>query len=92
MIFILAFGAELEWCFGFGLDPQLTHNENVIRVTVSTMEALRNTDTVKVNPSSKNEINLVPMLRPGMTPRYLVLILQGKEGVCYCKVIDGAEP
>ena len=40
-----------------------------------------NTDTVKVNPSRQNEINLVTVLRPGMTPRYLVLILQGKEDV-----------
>ena len=76
----------------FGLDAQVTHNENMIRFTIRTMEAPRNTDsTVKVNPSCQNEINLVPMLRPGMTPRYLVSILQGKESVCYCKIIDGLE-
>ena len=74
-----------------GLDAQLKHNKSMICVTVRTMGAPRNTDTVKVSPSRQNEINLVPMLRPGMTPRYLVLILQGKEGVCYCKIIDGAE-
>ena len=48
------------------LDAQLTHNESMIRFTVRTMEAPSNTDTVKVNPSCQNEMNLVPM--PGMTP------------------------
>ena len=74
-----------------GLDAQLIPNESVIRVTVCTMEAPRNTDTVKVNPSRQNEINLVSMLRPGMTPQCLALILQGKEGICYRKIIEGAD-
>ena len=74
-----------------GLGVQLIHSETMIRVTVHIIEAPRNTDTVKVSPSCQNEINLVLMLRPWMTLRRLVLILQGKEGVCYCKVIDGAE-
>ena len=51
-----------------GLDAQLTHNVSMICVTVRTVEASHNTDTVKVNPSCQNEINLVPVLRPGMTP------------------------
>ena len=74
-----------------GLDAQLTHNESMISITVCTMEALCDTDTLKVNPSCQNDINLVAMLRPGMTPWYLVLILQSKGGVCYCKITDGAE-
>ena len=73
-----------------GLDDQLTHSESMTRVTVRTMEAPRNTHTVKVKPTCQNEISKVPMLRPGMTPRHLMLILQGKDGVCYCKIIDGA--
>ena len=90
LTFILGFGAGLEWCFGLALTHNLQREYGPCH-TVCTMEAPRNTDTVKVNPSRQNEINLVPMLRPGMTPRYLVLILQGKEGVCYCKITDGAE-
>ena len=41
---------------GLGLDAQLTNNKSMICVTVRTMEAPRNTDTVKVNSSSQNEI------------------------------------
>ena len=52
-----------------GLDTPLTHNDSMISITVRTMEAPCNTDTVKVNASCQNEINLVAMLRPGKTPR-----------------------
>ena len=48
-----------------GLDSQLTLNESMIRVTVRTVETPRNTDTVQVNPSCQNEINLVPIVGLG---------------------------
>ena len=58
-------------------DALLTHNKSMIHVTVRIIEAPRNTDAAKVNPLCQNEIILVPMLRPGMTRRYFVLILLG---------------
>jgi hypothetical protein len=62
----------------------------VIVFAVSTMVTARAKHMVQRCSSSDDEVQLVPVLRHGMSPRHSVVGLGVIEGVGDCEIIEGA--
>ena len=62
-------------------ETHLAGDQRVISVTVSTMEAARDQHLVQQGPSGDDEVQLVPVARPGVPPGHPVVGFGGEEGV-----------
>ena len=63
-----------------GLELDSTAYKGVVSVAVSTLVAASQLDMAQVSASREHKVKLVPMLRPGMSPRHPVLGLGAEEG------------
>ena len=74
----------------FGLKAHLAGHHGVVGVTVRAVVAACREDTVQRGSSGEDEIQLVPVAGPGVSPGHSAVWFCGEECVGCTEVMEGA--